>query len=86
MPALPRPLWAACAPAVSTSHPGTPPRRGTGPSLARVIPVAHLMDATGRGPVGLGGARSDPVACTDATGAVVGLLRVEDLAAAAARR
>jgi hypothetical protein len=30
--------------------------------------------------------RFDPVVCTDATGAVVGLLRVEDLAAAVARR
>jgi hypothetical protein len=30
--------------------------------------------------------RFDPVVCTDATGAVVGRLRVDDLAAAAARR
>ena len=30
--------------------------------------------------------RFDPVLCTDATGALVGLLRVEDLAAAVAAR
>jgi hypothetical protein len=30
--------------------------------------------------------RFDPVVCTDATGAVVGRLRVDELAAAAARR
>ncbi|WP_091162383.1 EAL domain-containing protein [Geodermatophilus africanus] len=44
-------------------------------------PVDVLRRALTRPPA----VRFDPVVCTDATGAVVGLLRVDDLAAAAAR-
>jgi EAL domain-containing protein (putative c-di-GMP-specific phosphodiesterase class I) len=70
-------LWLAC------------PRTGE-PHLAPVSLHAHLTDdvaatlqrAMTRPPA----QRFDPVVCTDATGAVVGLLRVEDLAAAVARR
>jgi hypothetical protein len=44
--------------------------------------AATLQRAVARPPA----QRFDPVVCTDATGAPVGLLRVEDLAAAVAGR
>jgi EAL domain-containing protein (putative c-di-GMP-specific phosphodiesterase class I) len=70
-------LWLAC------------PRTGE-PHLAPVSFRAHLVDdvattlqrAVARPPA----QRFDPVVCTDATGAPVGLLRVEDLAAAVTSR
>ncbi|MGR6966971.1 EAL domain-containing protein [Geodermatophilus sp. URMC 61] len=70
-------LWLAC------------PRTGElhrAPVSLRAVPsddvAATLQRAVARPPA----QRFDPVVCTDPTGAVVGLLRVEDLAAAVARR
>ncbi|SEP30296.1 EAL domain-containing protein [Trujillonella endophytica] len=48
----------------------------------RVAPDADVRETLHRALARPPGRRYDPVVCTDATGAVVGLLRVEDLAAA----
>jgi len=70
-------LWLAC-PRTGEPHPA--------PVSLRAHPTddvaATLQRAVTRPPA----QRFDPVVCTDATGAVVGLLRVEDLAAAVAAR
>ena len=69
-------LWLACP---RTGEPyGAPVSLRAHPSDD---PVDVLRRALTRPP----SVRFDPVVCTDATGAVVGLLRVDDLAAAAAR-
>ncbi|MDP9429818.1 MAG: EAL domain-containing protein [Actinomycetota bacterium] len=70
-------LWLACP---RTAQPHTAPVSLRAHSSDDVTDV--LQRALARAPAH----RFDPVVCTDATGAVVGLLRVEDLATAAARR
>jgi EAL domain-containing protein (putative c-di-GMP-specific phosphodiesterase class I) len=69
-------LWVAC------------PRSGEpygAPVSLRAHPADDPVDVLGRALARPPALRFDPVVCTDSTGAVVGLLRVDDLAAAAAR-
>ncbi|WP_448611098.1 EAL domain-containing protein [Geodermatophilus sp. URMC 60] len=70
-------LWLACP---RTTEPYTAPVSLRVHSSDDVVAV--LQRALTRPPA----LRFDPVVCTDATGAVIGLLRVDDLAAAVARR
>jgi EAL domain-containing protein (putative c-di-GMP-specific phosphodiesterase class I) len=70
-------LWLAC-PRTGEPHPAPVSLRA---AMADDV-AATLQRAVTRPPA----QRFDPVVCTDATGAVVGLLRVEDLAAAVAAR
>ncbi|MGK5111510.1 MULTISPECIES: EAL domain-containing protein [unclassified Geodermatophilus] len=58
----------------------------TAPVSLRVHPSTDITDALRRALTRPAASRFDPVVCTDPTGEVLGLLRVEDLAAAAARR
>ncbi|WNV75967.1 EAL domain-containing protein [Geodermatophilus sp. DSM 44513] len=58
----------------------------TAPVSLRVHASDGVTDVLHRALARAPGHRFDPVVCTDPTGAVVGLLRVEDLATAAARR
>jgi EAL domain-containing protein (putative c-di-GMP-specific phosphodiesterase class I) len=55
----------------------------TAPVSLRVHPTTGITDALQRALTRVPAVRFDPVLCTDATGDVVGLLRVEDLASAA---
>ena len=62
------------------------PRTGeayTAPVSLRVHPSTGVTEALQRALTRVPAVRFDPVLCTDASGAVVGLLRIEDLAAAA---
>ena len=70
-------LWLSCP---RTAEPYT------APVSLRVQPTDDVTDVMQRALLRSPAHRFDPVVCTDPTGAVVGLLRVEDLAAAAARR
>jgi hypothetical protein len=63
------------------------PRTGevhTAPVSLRVHPTAGVTQTLQRALTRPPAQRFDPVLCTDPTGAVLGLLRVEDLASAAA--
>ncbi|MGY1771847.1 EAL domain-containing protein [Blastococcus sp. SYSU D00813] len=85
----------AVPPAVLVSDDGEPralrladPRTGEGytaPVSLRVPPDADVRQTLQRALTRAPGQRFDPVVCTDTSGAVVGLLRVDDLAAAVAR-
>jgi len=55
------------------------------PVSLRVSPGTGIADALQRALTRIPAHRFDPVLCTDAAGAIAGVLRVEDLAAAAAR-
>ncbi len=55
----------------------------TAPASLRVTPDADVRQTLRRALIRPPAQRYDPVVCTDATGAVVGLLRLDDLAAAA---
>jgi EAL domain-containing protein (putative c-di-GMP-specific phosphodiesterase class I) len=58
----------------------------TAPVSLRVHPSADVVETLQRALTRPPAQRFDPVLCTDAVGAVLGLLRVEDLASAAGRR
>ena len=58
----------------------------TAPVSLRVQPADGVTETLHRALIRPPAHRFDPVVCTDPTGAVVGLLRVEDLANAAAGR
>jgi EAL domain-containing protein (putative c-di-GMP-specific phosphodiesterase class I) len=58
----------------------------TAPVPLRVHPSADITETLQRALTRPPGQRFDPVLCTDPSGAVLGLLRVEDLASAARRR
>jgi EAL domain-containing protein (putative c-di-GMP-specific phosphodiesterase class I) len=83
-------------PAVLTGPAGEPtglllgcPRTGgahTAPLSLLVHPTADITDTLQRALTRPPTTRFDPVVCTDPDGSVLGLLRVEDLATAAARR
>ncbi|MCW2636650.1 MAG: Diguanylate phosphodiesterase, protein [Blastococcus sp.] len=83
----------AVPPAVLLGNEGDPvgllladPRTGevyTAPVSLRVHPSASVVDTLQRALTRPPGQRFDPVVCTDPAGAVVGLLRIEDLAAGA---
>jgi hypothetical protein len=63
------------------------PRTGApyrAPVSLRVLPSAGVTETLQRALTRPPVHRFDPVLCTDRTGAVVGLLRIEDLASAAA--
>jgi EAL domain-containing protein (putative c-di-GMP-specific phosphodiesterase class I) len=70
-------LWLACH---RTAEPYT------APVSLRAHPSDGVAETLQRAMARPPALRLDPVVCTDAAGAVVGLLRVEDLAAAVARR